>query len=305
MQVKELIERFIVDMNGADGLSGIRPLQSSHMYCLRRLQKTAFGAKDALALADDDYVAHVKWRRQSVGAATAQHDITFWRGVVQWARASWKDCKELSIAPLNDAMPVLRKYGLVGKSKPRNKRPSADELDMLTRYLHAQDERAKIKVVPCLLFALESSRRRGEICRLRWGDVDFAARTYMIRDMKHPTMKKGNHKTFALTPTLAEIIRRQPRLTDSPDERVFPYNDKSLGARYTLAKKALGIKDLRFHDNRREAISRWLEKLPPHEVRLISGHENTIILERVYDGRGVTDLQKKLDKLDPPAVELW
>jgi integrase len=229
------------------------------------------------------------------------HDITFWRGVVQYARAAWKDCKALSLAPLTDAMPMLKKYNLVGKSTPRKRRPSAVEFDLLSQYLAKRDARSQIKLLPCLQFAVESTRRRGEICRLQWGDVDFAGHSYMIRDMKHPTKKLGNHKVFPLTDKLAAIIRSQPRLTDDPEERVFPYNAKSLGAAYTLAKKALGIENLRFHDNRREGISRLIEAgLPPHEARLISGHDNTIILEKVYDVRDPAKLHAKLDLLDKP-----
>jgi integrase len=192
---------------------------------------------------------------------------------------------------------MLNKHGLIGKSTARKRRPTDDELHRLIDYLSEQDEHAKVKAVPCMMFALASSRRRGEICRMQWGDIDWEKRTYMIRDLKHPTQKRGNHVTFPLFDELAAIIKAQPRLTDSPEERVFPYNDKSLGARYTLAKKALGIVDLRFHDNRREAISRYLKVLPPHEVRLISGHRNTIILEKVYDGRKPEDLHAKFDKL--------
>jgi hypothetical protein len=50
------------------------------------------------------------------------------------------------------------------------------------------------------------------------------------------------------------IVARQPRT----DERIFPYNAKSVSAAFTRACKILGIKDLRFHDGRHEATSRQL-----------------------------------------------
>ena len=316
MKFSELIEWFIGEMNGFDGALPIKALGESHLYCLRRLQVAPIADIEVQDLDRADWVDHIKLRRRAVGAATAMHDITFARGVLKYA-ASARNVKEgISEASIAAAMPVLQKHGLVGKSIARTRRPTADEEERLLAFLGAQDERATVKVAPCMRFALRSTRRRGEICRMQWGDVDFERETYMIRDVKHPTKKKGNHKTFALFPELAEIIRGQPRLTDSPEERVFPYNDKSLGARYTLAKKALGIEDLRFHDNRREAITRWLEILPPHKVRQISGHENTIILERVYAAPRPEDLgvevaqlragmQKPLDKPITTAVDLW
>ena len=300
MKVKDLIDRYIDEM-GTDQHPGIDPLGLSHLYCLRRLKKYAIVEKRAAALTKHDIIDHVKVRRaEGVCGATALHDITFLRGVLKYAPSGWKDCDDVSDACISAALPMLTKHGLVGKSTPRTRRPTDEELHKLIEYLGEQDKHCKIKVVPCLMFALVSTRRRGEICRLQWGDVDFEKRSYMIRDMKHPTKKKGNHKTFTLFDDLALIIKSQPRITASPEERVFPYNAQSLGARYTLAKKALGIVNLRFHDNRGEAISRYLQMgLKPHEVRLISGHENTILLERVYDRRDSAYLYDKLAEMKP------
>lgn len=302
VKLKDLIERFIEEM-GTETKPGIKPLGVSHLYCLRRLQRTPLADKDSVGLKKHDIIEHVKARRATgICGATAMHDLTFLRGVLQYAPSAWDDCEDVSAAAIVAAMPMLNKHGLVGKSTPRKRRPSDDEIARLIEYLTAQDQHCHIKVVPCLMFALASTRRRGEICRMQWGDIDWEKRTYMIRDLKHPTQKKGNHVTFPLFDELSAIIKGQPRVTARPEERVFPYNPQSLGARYTLAKKALGIENLRFHDCRREAISRYLKMgLQPHEVRLISGHRNTIILEKVYDGRKAEDLHEKFDALRVPA----
>ena len=135
------------------------------------------------------------------------------------------------------------------------------------------------------------------------GDIDWVRKMYWVRNLKHPRFKNGNHKEFAMLDPIPEIFARQPRLRpDDPNERVFPFDSKSVGAKYTLAKKALGIVNLRFHDNRREAITRWLKFLPPHKVKMISGHETTVILERVYDATDPVTLHAELARMTQAAA---
>ncbi len=123
---------------------------------------------------------------------------------------------------------------------------------------------------------------------------------YWVRDMKHPTKKKGNDKFFILWPELAEIIRRQPRVNpNDPQELIFPVNENVVGQKFCHAVRLLGIPDLHFHDLRGTAITRWkLEKdMPLEDIRVcISGHDSTKILEKVYDRRNAGDLKAKYSK---------
>ena len=43
------------------------------------------------------------------------------------------------------------------------------------------------------------------------------------------------------------------------DDRVFPFNPKSITAMYRRVRDELGIEDLRYHDLRREGQSRLFE----------------------------------------------
>ena len=87
---------------------------------------------------------------------------------------------------------------------------------------------------------------------------------------------------------------QQPRrAVNVPSERIFPYNSKSVGAAYTRAKKALGIDNLRFHDNRREAASALFEQgYGVAEVMVQSGHKTPAMLMRVYQKLNAADLHK-------------
>jgi integrase len=289
LTVGALIERYIAEMAQPQ----MKPLGPSHQYTLRVMARLPIGAKASGKLKKHDVLDMVKALRTKVCASTAGQYVVFLSGVLRYAPSAWEDCADVSDAAIAAAKPTLKKFGLIGKSTPRKRVPTDVELDALLGYYATPNRRGKkrsIRMPDVIAFALGSTRRIGEICRIRRSDIDWerkdadgnATPMYMVRDCKHPTKKKGNHKWFALFHALAEIIRMQPEVPG--DDRVFPFNSKSCSASYQIAKKRLGIRGLRFHDNRRAAITRWLAKLrSPHKVKLISGHENTIILERVYD----------------------
>lgn len=287
-----ILERYIREMNGLDTGKPVRFIGTSQLYTLRRLQGSAIGAVMAHDLTKHHVIEHCKVRRDTVCAATIMQDVTYLSGALKYAGSAWDD--NVSDAAVAAAKPFLTKHGYIGKSTPRTRVPTDAEIASLLAYLALPPKKPMkhfIYAMPDIVaFALVSARRIGEICRITHADVDWnhldeagsPAPVYTVRDMKHPTKKKGNDKAFTLWPELAEIIRRQPR--KDGDDRIFPFYDKSVGARYTRAKNALGIEDLHFHDCRREAITEWLKKLPPHSVRkFVSGHNTGAVFDRVYD----------------------
>src|SRR5262249_33434834 len=57
--------------------------------------------------------------------------------------------------------------------------------------------------------------------------------------------------------------------------KVFPYKSASASAAFCRGCAALNIKNLRFHDLRREAASRLFEAgLPVEKVALVTGHKS-------------------------------
>lgn len=297
-----IIQRFIEDMTSPE----MKPLGRSELYTLRVIQRMEIGKKRAAALKKTDIADFARELRKERSASTVNQYVGYLSTAFKHARSAWDDCDDVKLEPIKDARSFLERNNVIGKSAPRTRVPTEDELEKLRIYYttpnaHGRDR--KLPMLDLLAFALASTRRIGEICRIQHGDIDWdrkdpagnATPMYMVRDLKHPKKKKGNHKWFPLFPELAEIIKRQPRLTTLPTERVFPYSSQSASASYTRAKKALKIEGLRFHDNRREAITRWLARLKnPHKVKLISGHETTLILERVYDATDPATLHQEM-----------
>ena len=73
------------------------------------------------------------------------------------------------------AMKVLWHDEILARSEARERRPTLDELDLIFDAVLA-NKRQKIPVVVISVFAIFSCRRLGEICRLRWSDLNVTHR---------------------------------------------------------------------------------------------------------------------------------
>lgn len=181
--------------------------------------------------------------------------------------------------PVAEARPVLRLLKLVAKSKRRDRRPTAEELQRLQEHFRAAAWRSQIPMNDVINFAILTAKREGEITRLLWSDLDEQTKTALVRDAKHPRKKSGNHKRFPLLGEAWEIVQRQRRVEG--DDRIFPYNSSSIGTAFTRACTKLAIADLCFHDLRHEATSRLFEQgydIP--EVAAVTLHESWNELKR-------------------------
>jgi integrase len=259
-----------------DSFQHISKWQRTKQSQLRFLEKHPIGSLNALSLSAATLIDHVRSRRaKGTGPATVGNDLT-WIGVV--LRAA-KSVKSLPTSPdvVEEARNACRELRLLGKSKRRDRRPTAQELVKLHEYFSRWDKRARIPVLDIMWFAIGSARREAEICRLQWTDNDVEGRTGLVRDAKHPTAKEGNHKRFKYTAEAWKIVQSQPRTS----EYIFPHDPGTIGAAFTRACRVLGIADLRFHDLRHEATSRLFERgYQIHEVAQFTLHESWNELKR-------------------------
>ncbi len=250
---------------------------------LARIRTSDLSDKRVDRLTQGDFIAYVQQRRKAgAGPATAGNDLIWLRQVFRSARVALR--APVPLQELDDAAEYLRQNRLIGKPKQRDRRPTNAELQALNDYFERRDGRAQIPMVDIMRFAVHSARRQEEITRLRWSDLDAGHAVCRLRDVKHPTQKLGNDKTFKLTPDALAIIKRQPRrqLANGEDNPlIFPYEATSIGAAFTRACHVLGIENLRFHDLRHEATSRLFEAgYTIHEVALFTLHESWATLKR-------------------------
>jgi integrase len=94
-----------------------------------------------------------------------------------------------------------------------------------------------------------------------------------------PLTKNGEPRTVPLSPGALSILSQQERIDG--EDRVFPMSPNAVRLAWERVKRRVGIEDLRFHDLRHEAISRFFEMgLSVPEVSLISSHKDTRMLFR-------------------------
>ena len=136
--------------------------------------------------------------------------------------------------------------------------------------------------------------RVGEITKLQWTDIDHENKTIIVRDRKDPRRKENNNWEVPLLGEAYSILLNQKkRVTSSKPNLIFPYDPKSISAGWQRGRNKLGIKDLRYHDLRREAASRLAEQgYDIRTVARITGHKNLNILYDVYSTMEVKNFAK-------------
>lgn len=272
--IADLITRYKTELAEADSLGRTKS------YTLDLLLRGSLADLQANALTSADVMEYCRLRAASgAGPATIEQDVIYLRTCIDYAMRAWKLPMATTLAEINAATPSLRKLGLTGKSKHRNRRPTADELELIMGWLARREQRvhASIPHRDIVRFAIASCMRAGEIGRITWRDLDEQRRTVIIRERKDPSNKHQNDQEVPLLGEAWEIVARQPRT----DERIFPYNMESVSAAFERAVKALDIVDLRFHDLRHEGTSRLFEAgYSIQEVAIVTGHKSWNNLKR-------------------------
>ena len=134
------------------------------------------------------------------------------------------------------------------------------------RLLTAALSQRNIYIGPVIEFAIETGMRRSEILKLKWCDVNLENGFAILYDTKN-----GEDRSVPLTHDCIHILKH----LDEKTARIFPISANCLRLAWTRARKKANITDLRFHDLRHEAVSRFFEMgMSVPEVALISGHKD-------------------------------
>ena len=287
LAVADLLNRYLLEFDKQP-----KPFGSTKRCNLITLASSDLGEILLDRLSSADVIAWCRNRHAShhVGASTLYQYITYLRRVLRAARPAW-GLQNVSTAPVDDALPLLKSVGLAGKGQERERRLVGNEYERLQERLTLYQNKPRAKNRHADVFAVASAFRLGEIVRITWDDIDTEKRTVLIRDRKDPQRKMGNHQRVPLLEDAWLIVQAQPRVAG--EDRVFPFISNAVSNAFAKACDALNIIDLTFHDLRHEAASRLFERgYQIQEVALITGHKNWNMLRR-YTQLKAEDIHRK------------
>ena len=278
---------------------------------LKFIASLEISEKNIYSLTRQDFSEHAISRRkgdaltgrEGVAPATALKDLSHIKAVLTHAEYVWGEPLENVIVEYEKALIGLTKSRIVTKSKVRDRLPTGEELQALTTFFYKTWKRKKKSVPMHLLiwFAIYSGRREDEICSLRLADYDRTNSQWLVRDAKHPDGSEGNHKYAHLEPKAIDLVNKfmeketRSRILELgySDQLLVPVNTQTVSAYFTRACNALEIEDLRFHDLRHEAATRYAEDgFSVPKLQTITLHESWNTLKRYVN------LKKRGHRLD-------
>ncbi len=231
---------------------------------LRRLQRLIRDPVSSLRVSQltSQAVAVFRDRRLLDGRRTCHYDLILIRHCLKIAMNEWG--LMLSSNPVDKVkMPPL--------SPARNRRLESGEFERLKE---AAKQTKNPHIWPIIVFAIETGMRRGEILGLQWEHVDLDRRIAFL-----PLTKNGSSREVPLSTKAAQVLTWQRQRNDTPSP--FPVTANGFRLAWDRLRSRAGLVDLRFHDLRHEAISRFFELgLNIPEVAVISGHKDPRMLFR-------------------------
>ena len=220
-------------------------------------------------------IAAFRDRRLLDGRRTCHYDLILIRHCLKIAMNEW--------GLMLSSNPVDR-VKMPPSSPARNRRLEDGEFDRLEE---AARQTKNPHIWPVIVFAIETGMRRGEILGLRWEHVDLDRRIAYL-----PLTKNGSSREVPLSTKAALVLARQRQRNDTPSP--FPVTPNGFRLAWDRLRNRAGLSELRFHDLRHEAISRFFELgLNIPEVAVISGHRDPRMLFRYTHLRAV-DLVNRL-----------
>jgi len=225
----------------------------------RALQRRSIASKFLASIRSKDIADFIREREEEeVSGNTIRLDLALLSRLFNVARADW-GMESLKNPVENVTKPKVNK----GRERRLEEGEEEKLLDAATQIFR-----------PVISFAVETGMRREEIASLTWERVDLKKRIAFL-----PETKNGEARSVPLSPAALALLARLPKPHAGS---VFRMSASAMTQAMEAARKRAGIADLRFHDLRHEATSRFFEHtdLDVMEIKTITGHRSLQMLAR-------------------------
>jgi len=170
------------------------------------------------------------------------------------------------------------------------------------RYLSPEEralliEQARPDLQPYIEVALQTGARRGELCNLRWTDIDMKTRM-----LSFPKTKNGERRSIPMTDRLYQLLQSVVRSLD-PQVLDFPaLSADAVTIGFGRLVKKLGLPNLKFHDLRHDVASTLtMAGVPQRTVMEILGHKDPRMTLR-YQHLSPAHLRSAMEALTSPSL---
>ena len=258
-------------------LSEITPNKKGYQVEGIRLKKLM---RDSIASVKFGYLKPhhlIKYRNKrlkEVSASTVKKELNLLSHVFETAIKEW------DMALIGNPLRQVRKPR---ENKPRDRRLEVGEEKLL---LEGCSQSTNPYLKHLVVVAIETGMRRGELLKLEWKHINLTDRTAYLA-----ITKNGDSRTVPLSTRAIQELKTMPIDISG---RVFPLSATAVRGLWDRTMKRTGLEDLRFHDLRHEATTRFFELgLNVMEVSTITGHKDLRMLKR-YTHIRASELALKL-----------
>jgi len=219
-----------------------------------------------------------KWRDQQLkklSPASVNREMNLLSAVFQSAFKDWE------WVLFNPVRGVTRPK----QPKPRDRRVSKSEIKAICDQLGFDGhtvETKKQQIACMFLIAIETAMRLGEIHGIEPDELHLDDRFVQLPDTKNNDSRD--------VPLSKEAVR----LFNLAMPDLFTISKASVSVLFRKAVDAAGIKDLRFHDSRHEAITRLARKLDVLDLARMIGHRDPKSL-MIYYNATASEIAGRLD----------
>ncbi|NMV40686.1 site-specific integrase [Ralstonia insidiosa] len=230
---------------------------------IRALKKHPLAARLLSTLRKTDFANYRDERLKTCRPETVRRELVIISAVFTTAKDLWD-------IPVENPLAGVRRPA---KGQHRERRLEGDEE---ARLLEAAGQSRTPALRLCIILAIETGMRSGEMVNLRWEQIDLRKSIIRLTETKN-----GDGRTVPLSERAEAAIRELPLQASG---RLTTFHDaRGLRKAFKLACERAGISGLRPHDLRHEAASQLAPRMETATLAKVLGWRTLQMAMRYYN----------------------